>query len=250
MLFGLTVGRLAFICGERNITGGCVVPEVDAVGPDAGTGSLCVTLSDFASAMLRLRGRLVPPIRSTGSSLNTGRPVSSSLAKQGVKFSLSSEVVGKCGKVTVGSVSVGVGACPKWSLASAVVGDCAEALSTSGRNKNLGVATVGDVGLRSSAIHCLLYEAGSAGSVDISPSLSAFSCFSNSNSWPKKLKFGEMVGRLSFTYLYASSVVILRYFITYAIANVADREIPARQCTRTRQLPSRTFSKNWNASWK
>lgn len=138
-----------------------------------------------------LRGRLVPACFG-----GSGRPseggmdacfgvLSSAEAKQGVKFSLSRDVVGKCGKLscsplvdedagndeeagddvdcagvggTTASGVVGVVAPPpKLSFAKAVVGDCTEVLSTAGRNKNdLGVAIVGDVGLRSSAMHCRL----------------------------------------------------------------------------------------------
>ena len=71
-------------------------------------------------------------------------------------------------------------------------------LSTLGRRRNLGVATVGDVGLRNSAMHCRLCAADSGG---VSDSLFSFNCFSNSSSCPRKLKLGDMVGLLSLTYL-------------------------------------------------
>lgn len=35
---------------------------------------------------------------------------------------------------------------------------------------------------------------------------------------------------------------MLRYLIIYAIATVADLEMPAKQCTITQPLPSRTLS--------
>ena len=79
-----------------------------------------------------------------------------------------------------------------------MVGLCTDVLSTFGRKRNLGVATVGDVGLRSSAMHCRLCAANSGGSSD---SFLCFNCFSNSSSCPRKLKLGDMVGLLSLTYL-------------------------------------------------
>lgn len=57
-------------------------------------------------------------------------------------------------------------------------------------------------------------------------------CSSSSNC-PIKLRFGEMIGRANFTNLYASSSESDLYRITYAIAIVALREMPAWQCNNT-----------------
>ena len=56
---------------------------------------------------------------------------------------------------------------------------------------------------------------------------SRLNCFSNSTNCLRKLKLGDIVGPLNFTYLYASSEFILKCWITYAIAIVADRDIPS-----------------------
>lgn len=56
---------------------------------------------------------------------------------------------------------------------------------------------------------------------------------SNSNSCPIKFKFGEIIGRANFTNLYASISEIDLYRITYAMAMVALREMPAWQCNKT-----------------
>lgn len=48
-----------------------------------------------------------------------------------------------------------------------------------------------------------------------------------------KLRFGEIIGRANFTSLYASNSESDLYRITYAIAIVALREIPAWQCNKT-----------------
>jgi len=58
---------------------------------------------------------------------------------------------------------------------------------------------------------------------------------SNSTNCPMKLRFGEMIGRLLLTSLYASTSVINEWRIRYAIVIVADREIPAWQWTNTLQ---------------
>lgn len=69
---------------------------------------------------------------------------------------------------------------------------------------------------------------------------------SNSNSWPMKFKFGEMIGRACFTNWYASRSVNDLYFITYAMAIVAERDIPAWQCNSTVDPFLRASSVNRN----
>lgn len=56
---------------------------------------------------------------------------------------------------------------------------------------------------------------------------------SNSNSCPIKFRFGDIIGRANFTNLYASISDIDLYRITYAMAMVALREMPAWQCNKT-----------------
>ncbi len=61
---------------------------------------------------------------------------------------------------------------------------------------------------------------------------------SNCSSWPMKLKLGEMILRRCLTKSKASSRRTRFFFIRYARQIVADREMPAWQCTRTRPLES------------
>lgn len=76
-----------------------------------------------------------------------------------------------------------------------------------------------------------LFDADAAGSGASLPAARKF-CSSSSN-WPIKLRFGDMIGRANFTNLYASSSDSDLYRITYAIAMVALREMPAWQCNKT-----------------
>lgn len=62
---------------------------------------------------------------------------------------------------------------------------------------------------------------------------SAMRLCSNSNNWPMKFKFGEIMGRANLTNWYASRRESDLYRITYAMAIVADREMPAWQCNNT-----------------
>lgn len=56
---------------------------------------------------------------------------------------------------------------------------------------------------------------------------------SSSNSCPMKFRFGDMIGRAALTILYASTMDTFRWRITYAMAMVGDREMPAWQCIST-----------------
>lgn len=76
-----------------------------------------------------------------------------------------------------------------------------------------------------------LFVADAAGDGSSWPAARKF-C-SNSSNWPMKLRFGEMMGRANLTKLYASSSDNDLYRITYAMAIVALREIPAWQCSNT-----------------
>lgn len=76
-----------------------------------------------------------------------------------------------------------------------------------------------------------LFVADAGGSGSSLPAARKF-C-SNSSNWPMKLRFGEMIGRANFTNLYASNSDNDLYRITYAIAIVALREMPAWQCNNT-----------------
>lgn len=58
--------------------------------------------------------------------------------------------------------------------------------------EGLLVPATGEEGMRRSIWVC---------GVGLSCFPSLLSCFSKSNSWPRKLKFGDIVGRFSFTYL-------------------------------------------------
>lgn len=85
-----------------------------------------------------------------------------------------------------------------------------------------------------------LFDADAGGNGSNLPAARKF-C-SNSNNWPIKLRFGEMIGRANFTNLYASSSDNDLYRITYAIAMVALREMPAWQCNKTVDPLSRASS--------
>lgn len=76
-----------------------------------------------------------------------------------------------------------------------------------------------------------LFVADAGGNGSSFPAARKF-CSSSSN-WPIKLRFGEIIGRANFTSLYASNSESDLYRITYAIAIVALREIPAWQCNKT-----------------
>lgn len=48
-----------------------------------------------------------------------------------------------------------------------------------------------------------------------------------------KFRFGDMIGRDAFTILYASTMDIFRWRITYAMAMVGERDMPAWQWIST-----------------
>lgn len=73
---------------------------------------------------------------------------------------------------------------------------------------------------------------------------------SSSSSWPIKLRFGDMIGRAALTILYASTMVAFRWRITYAMAMVGDRDMPAWQCMRTLPPDFRAPSKENNRKKK
>ena len=185
---------------------------------------------DSLSATLILSGRFVPVVLLLPwVDMLAVRRACSSFVKHGTKLSLSNEVVGNwrngmvgddvsmmvatpvdhC-QLSIGSFLVGLGWL-KLSFARALVGDWrVVAVTPSGRGGrrekrfNLGRACIalgsratGVGGWRSSSMHCFLSRLASQ-SLRSRCDLSRCSC---SISWPRKLKLGDIVGRLSFTYL-------------------------------------------------
>ena len=76
--------------------------------------------------------------------------------------------------------------------------------------------------------------------------LGGFNWCSKSSNWPIKLKLGEMLAFLRRTKSYASFRLIDILYIRYATVIVTEREIPAKQCTRTPSPRSRAPSVNHN----
>uniref|UniRef100_A0A1I8JHN5 C2 domain-containing protein n=1 Tax=Macrostomum lignano TaxID=282301 RepID=A0A1I8JHN5_9PLAT len=171
---------------------------------------------------------------SGGGGVGGAEQVAAAADRQGVTATCSRLVPGKSGRAAAEAHGV------KDSRDSAVVGLCAEAGSGGGGGGRRKPA--GWLRLLATVVRCRFASQQSLPSPPLPPpppdgeaaseKLSErFNCFSNSSSWPRKLKFGDML----------------------AIDSVGDREMPARQWTRQRPDVSRTFSElkdRWNGECK